>query len=124
MRYLPPLMWMGVIFVMSAQPSLPSADDSTLDFALKKGGHIIGYATLMVLLLRAATPDAGGLTRSRVIACYAILIGYAFSDEFHQSFVSGRNSSLTDVILFDAVGGLVGLVFYFWRRRREEKQPL
>lgn len=115
MRYLPPLIWMGVIFVMSAQPSLPSADDPALDVALKKTGHVIAYAVLMALLLRSATPDQGALTRGRVIACCAILIGYACSDEFHQSFVPGRNSSLKDVILFDVTGGLVGLAFHFWR---------
>ncbi|MGQ9904980.1 MAG: VanZ family protein [Anaerolineae bacterium] len=120
-RLLPSLAWMGVIFLASSQPSLPSADDPLLDVMLKKAGHITAYAILMALLLRSATPDQGSLTRGKVIACCMILVGYACSDEFHQSFVPGRNSSLTDVILFDATGGLLGLAYYFRTRLRREK---
>jgi len=120
-RFLPPLGWMSVIFLMSAQPSLPSADDPLLDVVLKKAGHITAYAVLMALLLRSATPDQGALTPGRIIACCVILLGYACSDEFHQSFVPGRNSSLTDVMLFDTAGGLLGLAGYFWTRTRRDK---
>ncbi|MCS7059641.1 MAG: VanZ family protein [Anaerolineae bacterium] len=105
--------WMGLIFFFSAQPSLPSVHDALLDTVLKKGGHVIGYAVLMVLLLQAAGSQNKPLTVWHVTLCLAILIGYACSDEFHQSFVPGRNASLMDVILFDVPGGLLGLILRF-----------
>lgn len=37
---------------------------------------------------------------------------YAFLDEFHQSFVSGRNASIEDIIL-DNIGILFAILIYF-----------
>jgi len=35
---------------------------------------------------------------------------YAVTDEFHQSFVPGRNPSMWDVLIFDNLGALVSIV--------------
>jgi len=52
-RWLPALVWMGLIFVLSAQPDLPRVSDPRLDTLLKKVGHALSYGTLAWLYLRA-----------------------------------------------------------------------
>jgi VanZ family protein len=49
----PLLLWMGLIYALSAQPSLPKAPGPLIDLLLKKGAHMAGYAVLMVLWWRA-----------------------------------------------------------------------
>lgn len=47
-------------------------------------------------------------TRNRWLAwLFAVL--YATIDEFHQSFVPGRNASVWDVLVFDNLGALISL---------------
>ena len=82
-RYLPPLLVMGVIFVLSAQPDLNSGLGAW-DTLLRKLGHMAEYGLLWWLWRRAL----GG---TGVAA--AITLAYAATDEWHQSFVSGRNGS-------------------------------
>lgn len=91
-RWLPVLLWMGVIFFGSSQSNLPAPPDHVLNFILKKIGHVVVYAILALLLLRATKG-------SKRPALYAIAIAalYAASDEFHQSFVPGREATLRDV---------------------------
>ena len=66
----------------------------------------------------------GGLQRkirvksSTLVVCFSLL--YAISDEFHQSFVPGRNADPWDV-LADFVGVAIGLMsifaFQMWKKR-------
>jgi VanZ family protein len=97
-RWLPVLVWAGVIFAFSSIPSLNSGL-GTWDYVLRKGAHMTEYAILAVLLVRA--------TGSCVWA-FAVAVAYAGSDEFHQTFVRGRHGSPIDVGI-DAVGALIGL---------------
>jgi VanZ family protein len=65
--------------------------------------HTVGYAGVSVLALRAFH---GGFERPRLgPTTYAglVVILWGISDEFHQSFVPGRDASAWDV-LADAVG--------------------
>jgi VanZ family protein len=110
LRYwLPPVLWMGVIFILSAQPSLPQHPEALLDLVLKKGGHMMGYGILAFLLWRAFSRGRGALSWSALVAAFVVSVLYAASDEYHQSFVPGRNGTLVDVG-FDAVGALVALL--------------
>jgi len=116
---------MGLIFFLSAQPSLPSAPDPLSDAVLKKSAHVAAYAVLMVLLLRATEPtgDAGpnrSPTRKQFWVCMAVLLAYAVSDEIHQSFVPGRSPRWTDAFGFDALGGLLGALA--WRTYHQHKR--
>jgi VanZ family protein len=97
-RWLPVLVWAGVIFAFSSIPSLNSGL-GTWDFVLRKGAHMTEYAILAVLLVRAT-----GSYRS----AFVLAVAYAGSDEFHQTFVRGRHGSPVDVGI-DAVGALIGL---------------
>lgn len=104
-RWLPVLVWAAVIFAFSSVPSLDSGL-GTWDFVLRKCAHMTEYAILAVLLLRA--------TASYVWA-FPLTVAYAASDEFHQTFVRGRDGSPRDVAI-DAAGALIGLVVS-WRIR-------
>ena len=74
------------------------------DFSVKKLGHMTGYALLATFYLRGI-----GKTGWRAFAAaWLMAIAYAATDEFHQSFVAGRGSTIFDVGI-DALGALVGL---------------
>lgn len=49
---------------------------------------------------------------------------YALTDEFHQSFVAGRNASVFDVMVFDNLGAVFGLWLYFIRRKNQTDMDL
>ena len=104
-RWLPVLVWAGVIFAFSSVPSL-STHLGTWDLVLRKLAHMTEYAVLALLLLRATGSYAWA---------FAAAVAYACTDEFHQTFVRGRHGTPVDVGI-DAVGALVGLLV--WRRRR------
>lgn len=83
------------------------------DLSLKKGGHMIGYALLAVSLMRAQQK----VTPRIVLLTLGVCVLYALSDEFHQSFVPGRNSALIDVGI-DLIGAAVGVGIWSLLRRR------
>jgi VanZ family protein len=105
---------MGVIFIFSAQPSLPSLPFATADTILKKAGHFTEYAVLAALSARACSAGRplrrGDLWRALLLALF-----YAASDELHQSFVPGRTASLFDWLV-DALGAGLALLVMAWRR--------
>ena len=109
-RFIPVIIWLGVIFFFSAQPSLPGPEDPLLDVIVKKLGHVTEYAILMLLLLRALAQRP--LRWQHALVCLAAIFLYGLSDEYHQSFTAGRTPLFTDV-LFDSTGGLIGLLI--WR---------
>jgi len=100
-RWLPALLWMGFIFFLSSQPHLPRYPTPLIDLLLKKVAHLLEYFVLAILLHRAVGGQGGW---------WALVIGglYALSDEFHQSFVPGRNAELLDLTL-DILGVVLGL---------------
>jgi VanZ family protein len=100
---------MGVIFILSAQPTLPHHPDTLFDFILKKAAHMIEYGILSFLLSRALSQGQGTLSRSALVTAFVVSVLYAASDEYHQTFVLGRNGNLVDVG-FDTVGSLVALL--------------
>jgi len=73
--------------------------------------HAVGYAGLGVLALRAFH---GGFERPRLeptaYAALAVIL-WGVSDEFHQSFVPGRDASAWDV-LADAVGFVLAVAVF------------
>ncbi|MDQ3632704.1 MAG: VanZ family protein [Actinomycetota bacterium] len=108
-RFAPPLLLMGLIFLVSAQETLPSVD-SALDVVVKKAAHMAEFGVLWALWLRAL---AGPRPRAALWAL-AITLVYAVSDELHQSMVDGRTSSSFDVAI-DAAG--IGVAVLVWRLR-------
>jgi VanZ family protein len=97
-RWLPVLVWAGVIFAFSSVPSLNSGLGGW-DLVLRKLAHMTEYAILAVLLARALGSYAWA---------FGLAVAYAATDEVHQLFVRGRHGSPIDVGI-DAVGALIGL---------------
>ena len=80
---------------------------SPWELILKKGAHLTVYAVLALLNLRALRIK--GLSRdAALLGALAIVMIYAASDEFHQSFVTGRGASVRDVGI-DLTGALLAL---------------
>jgi VanZ family protein len=109
---------MGVIFMASAQPTLPSVP-GWWDVLLKKTMHALAYAVLAGLILRALRGHWSdyGLTRAVSIG---LAIAYALSDEYHQTFVPGRHGNLIDVAI-DTVG-VAGAIVLDGRRRKARRR--
>lgn len=106
------LSWASLIFVLSSIPeaSLPDAGppDSLLDTLVTNGAHLGLYGVLGALLRRAF----GEGSRAGWYA-WAVALMYGISDEWHQSFVPGREWSLFDLAL-DGVGAGLGLLAVAW----------
>jgi VanZ family protein len=97
-RWLPALVWAGVIFAFSSVPSL-GTELGTWDLLLRKLAHVAEYAVLGALLLRAVGAPA---------LAFGLGVLYAAGDEVHQTFVTGRVGSPLDVAI-DALGLVLGL---------------
>jgi VanZ family protein len=95
-RFAPPLLLMGVIFFLSAQPDLNSGL-GMWDTILRKLAHMAVFGLLWFLWWRALGYDPD----RRVSVLITIL--YAVTDELHQTTVEGRHGSRTDVLI-DSVG--------------------
>lgn len=114
----PVLLWMGVIYFISAQPSLPRLPEPLWQTLLTKGAHFGEYLVLALLLQRALL-SGGGFVRGRVAAAWvALLVSllYGISDELHQSLVPNRNASALDVGI-DTLGAGLGLLGVHHLRR-------
>ena len=70
---------------------------------------MLGYGLLSIAYWQGLKWD-----KKQIKWAWLLAVLYALTDEFHQSFVSGRHASLFDVILFDATGAGIAL----WITRR------
>lgn len=116
-RWFPALIVMLVIFAFSSQPlhSLPSF--SGWDSLVKKGGHFIGYGLLALSYFHLLKYN-----KKQYWLAWLMALAYAATDEFHQSFVPGRNASIFDVLIFDNIGTVFALWLYshFWSNHETE----
>ncbi len=141
--WLPAVLWMALIFggstaALSSQhtsrfivPFLrwlkPDISDETIrsvQFAVRKTGHLSEYAVLAWLLWRALRKPQRADARpwNWREAGLAVLLAtlYAATDEWHQSFVPSRDASVVDV-MFDACGASLGMLA-LWRFGRRLKR--
>lgn len=97
--WLLPICWALLIYFLSSQSSLPSMQESALNFISKKMAHIIVYLVLYVLVHRATLLTFSQKKRHPLVVLLPVLICfiYAMSDELHQSFVPGRGGTIRDV---------------------------
>jgi VanZ family protein len=99
----------GSHLLLSATPSDEMVSFGVYDLLVKKGSHMVGYGLLALAFLRAI-----GYQRKNHIPLVLLLVFlYAASDEFHQSFVPGRNASPVDVGI-DLVGAVLALFASRW----------
>jgi VanZ family protein len=96
-----------VPFLLWLNPAMSYNAIETIHLIFRKLGHVTEYAILAALLWRAFRGTFAGMSRRTISMCTFLLAGaFAASDEFHQSFVPSRTSTIHDVFI-DCVG--VGL---------------
>jgi VanZ family protein len=133
------VLWMALIFRLSAQPAnqseklsmnvtqkvvetvqmitnTPDSNMDDLDHIVRKCAHFSAYLVLGLLTLNAfgVSGQRGG---KRLLLTMLVCVLYASSDETHQIFVSGRGPKVTDVLI-DSTGSLIGLCGYLLLRRK------
>lgn len=132
--WLPPLLWAAAILVASGDlfaakntggvldsllgRFVPEAWLGPIHFAVRKGAHLVEYAILAALLLRAARAD---LRRPALVAL-AIALAVAVTDEWRQSRSATRTGSAADVAI-DMTGATLAIAFSRMRRRVSARSP-
>jgi VanZ family protein len=111
-NWLPALVIMGCIFWFSSQPSASLPNFNWADAIVKKGGHVTGYGLLAWSYWHALV-----YRKEKRWLTWVLVILYAMTDEFHQSFVAGRHSSIWDVLIFDNLGALLSLWITSYRKQ-------
>lgn len=107
-RWLPSILWMGIIFWFSSQQAISVVENKPLDVLIHKIAHLGEYSILYLLLFYAT-----GSYRFSFI----ILFFYAISDELHQYFVPTRQCRFTDVVI-DTFGGITGIPLLFFIKKK------
>jgi VanZ family protein len=114
----PPAIYALAIFVSSSLSAPPSPPQQLTD----KHAHGLGYAGLALTLVRATAGGTwAGVTARTAGKAAALAVMYGATDEWHQSFVPGRQVEMMDLGA-DALGAVAtaGLVWVAarWARRR------
>lgn len=113
---LPAIVWACLIFAASSIASSRIPDLSI--FRFDKVIHFGIYFTLAFLVYRAFRNQSRfpALARHAYLFTLVAIALYGASDEFHQSFVPGRDCDIFD-LLADAAGGTM-LIALVWIKER------
>jgi VanZ family protein len=112
-KWLPPILWMGVIFYLSHQSGeelgtwLPFFQRFVPEMAGFDWGHFVAYFVL-TLAYYSALDSGRQLLRSKWLAILLSFL-YGISDEFHQSFVPGRQPDFMD-LRNDTIGAMLAML--------------
>lgn len=146
--WVPAVIWMSVIFYMSAQPAAESNSlskviieriietlgrifsidvetitsnnlVSQLNHCVRKSAHFIIYFILGILVAFVLVKN--DLKHKVFCITFLFCVLFAISDEIHQLFVPGRGGMLEDLTL-DSLGALTGIVFYFLAKKSERRR--
>jgi len=110
---------MAVIFALSGQETLDSGL-GWIDTLLRKLVHFGEYALLCALWWRALRAVVAG--ERALLFAVAVASAYAATDEFHQSFVTGRYGSPVDWLI-DVAGATAAAVLIHRRVLANERVP-
>lgn len=129
------VIWIAVIFLLSAQPKEESnalsmkvtevvtekvipdrivekrdLNMDRLNNIMRTHAHFLLYLVLGILTLNLLSSI--GISKYRILIALSICVVYALTDEFHQLFVPGRGAQISD-ILVDSLGALAGILVVF-----------
>lgn len=118
--------WMGRLVAEHVVPGYQDMSEKRqeklvleLDHPIRKGAHMTEYGVLALLLLGAVAnyhKDRFALVPKNAKVDYFIAFVltalYAASDEFHQTFVSGRSGQPLDVLI-DSFGAIIFLIICY-----------
>lgn len=108
------IFWLGIIFLFSSEQNLRSSFSYNIDLVLRRTAHIVEYFILTFLIYKVLF----FFKKPSLKSIFLLSLSYAFLDEWHQSFIVGREGTVRDVA-FDLVGILLGL--YFIRKLKENR---
>lgn len=112
--WLPPILWMSLIFYLSSSSKPPLIKDPIINFFLFKTIHMIEFGTLFILLTRAFFNTTKINLKKIMLISFIWAVFYGASDEFHQTFISGRNGNPIDVFIDS-----LGIYFVYWYVNRK-----
>jgi len=130
--WLPVVIWLMMIFIgstdlMSAEhtsriigpilrwlhPGISPARIEQVQFVVRKMAHVSEYAVLSLFIFRALVNTTRRARFAGAVLITLLISGaFAASDEFHQSFVPSRTSSVRDVMI-DITGAIFGMTIYW-----------
>ena len=110
-----PLLYMAGIFCLSSLSDQGAANDALNPLAwispdVQNFLHVPVYGGLAALWFWSLRHWVAGSAYKYALALI-LTLGYGLLDEWHQAFVPGRCSSITDVG-FDTIGAVIGLLIY------------
>src|SRR5213593_340528 len=116
--WVPPLIYMAVIFFLSSQSEpIPAVTSLVWDKAL----HMTEYTVLSLLFCRALQGEGFAILR---VALLAVLLtsAYGATDEIHQSFVPERNADVDDWVA-DTTGAAAAAAVFSTASRLRRQLP-
>jgi len=107
--WFPVILYSGIIFCVS---SVPDVTIPLSEVQFDKILHILVYLPFGFLMARGIS-STGPFVSGKKLYILVVLATflYGISDEYHQSFVPGRNFGIFDV-LADTIGGAIGGTVY------------
>jgi len=99
-------------------PNITDAQLLWVHFLIRKSAHFFEYFVLGLLAARAFSGSSHtSLRKFWQAAAIALIVVYAFMDEFRQTLVPSRSGSIWDSLI-DIAGGVTALVvFLYWQQR-------
>ncbi len=150
LRWLPVLLWAGLIFFGSTDtfsssntsrfigpilrwlhPEISLETIQWFQFFIRKGWHVFEFFIITLLLWNAlgwgthsGTQPGSSWTRRRALLTWSGAVTYAMADEWHQSFRPTRGGTVTDVLI-DSIGVTLAIgciwLFYRWLNLRRRR---
>ena len=144
LRYwLPVFLWIALIFGLSTDagssrhtsrfirpflrwlnPEMSEANIRRVHTAIRKAAHLSEYAVMAILLWRVLSrigrEEQRGWSRGGAVQALSFVALLAATDEWHQTFSSGREGQISDVFL-DLFGAALGLAAIWLVGRRSHQ---
>lgn len=108
--WFPAIFWMGLIFFLSSFHKLQVSTVGWQDFITRKLAHFTEYTILAILFFRGFKNTTSFSFTKAFFWSLVLTILYAVTDEYHQTFVSGRTGKPFDIGV-DALGSAFGSFF-------------
>lgn len=102
------------LYVPSVRELMTTADVAQLNFIIRKLAHFTEYAVLTTLGYWGWVKGIGRSPQQSLQLSLLISILFSLTDEFHQRFVPGRTSLVTDVLIDCLGASLAALALRQW----------
>ncbi len=110
----------GVIEWLDSILPVSINDTDNIQFIVRKAAHMTEYAILFTLVFHACKVTFPTI----YYPSFALTLGLACIDEFHQLYVVGREGQYTDVAI-DMIGvAIAALIIYLIRRQKAKREIL